>query len=245
MYKIKHDKEFNFGYNVITTINEKENNTMMDFGILRISKGQKEILFEEEKEICLLLTHGEVTLIWKDLEKTINRNNCFHEEPWVLHVPKQTKITIIGVKEDTELTVTMTYNDKNFESKLYTPEHCKSQYLEKNSVKGYSAKIVRRIFDYKDADYSNLVCGEVVDFPGEWSNYPSHHHEQPEICYYKFYPHNGYGFSKLGNETEMVKDSDAVKMLDDLSHPQVTVPGYSMYYFWVIRHLEGNPYTHN
>ena len=25
-------------------------------------------------------------------------------------------------------------------------------------------------------------------------------------------------------------------------HPQVAAPGYAMYYIWVIRHLEGNPY---
>lgn len=25
-------------------------------------------------------------------------------------------------------------------------------------------------------------------------------------------------------------------------HPQVSAPGYAMYYIWVIRHLKGNPY---
>lgn len=27
-----------------------------------------------------------------------------------------------------------------------------------------------------------------------------------------------------------------------LVHPQVSAPGYAMYYIWVIHHLEGNPY---
>ncbi|MGN1008127.1 MAG: 5-deoxy-glucuronate isomerase, partial [Butyricicoccus sp.] len=26
------------------------------------------------------------------------------------------------------------------------------------------------------------------------------------------------------------------------AHPQVAAPGYAMYYLWIIRHLEGNPY---
>ena len=40
----------------------------------------------------------------------------------------------------------------------------------------------------------------------------------------------------------MVKHNDTVKIVDELSHPQATAPGYAMYYIWVIRHIDGNPY---
>ncbi|MEG1255613.1 5-deoxy-glucuronate isomerase [Clostridium sp.] len=242
MYKVKHENPFKLGYNSITTMEETENNTMMDFGILRVTKGHVEVLLEAEKEMALLLVIGEVTLKWNGEEKNIKRSSCFDEDPWVLHVPRNIEVVVEGISEETEINITKASNDVDFESKLYTPEECRSEDRGKGTLKECSTRIVRTVFDYSNAPYSNLVVGEVVDYPGKWSSYPPHHHPQPEIYYYKFYPENGYGFSQLGDSAEMVKNDDTIKILNDLSHPQVTAPGYAMYYIWVIRHIDGNPY---
>lgn len=109
-------------------------------------------------------------------------------------------------------------------------------------MKETSTRVVRTIFDKSNSANSNLVLGEVINYPGKWSSYPPHHHPQPEIYYYKFQPHNGYGFSQLGDDVVKVQNCDTVKILDDVSHPQVTAPGYAMFYVWVIRHLDGDPY---
>jgi 5-deoxy-glucuronate isomerase len=105
-----------------------------------------------------------------------------------------------------------------------------------------STRIVRTIFDKSISPDSNLVIGEVINTPGKWSSYPPHHHKQPEIYYYKLYPENGYGFAQLGEDVVKVKNNDTVKIVRDESHPQVAAPGYAMYYVWVIRHLDGDPY---
>lgn len=99
------------------------------------------------------------------------------------------------------------------------------------------------MFDYSNVPYSNLVIGEVINFPGKWSSYPPHHHPQPEIYFYKFNPENGYGFTQLSENAEKLKQNDTVKILNDLIHPQTAALGYAMYYIWVIRHLDGNPYA--
>jgi 5-deoxy-glucuronate isomerase len=242
MLKIKQDEAFKLGYNPITTIDEQEDNTRMDFGILKLAKNQAEVLFEAEKESALLLVYGEVILEWNEEVKTIKRSSCFDENPWVLHVPKGTEVKVTGVSEDSEINITKTDNEKVFEAKLYTQQECASENRGEGTLKECSTRIVRTVFDYSNAPYSNLVVGEVIDFPGKWSSYPPHHHPQPEIYFYKFYPENGYGFSQLGDSAEMVKNNYTVKILRDLSHPQVTAPGYAMYYIWVIRHIEGNPY---
>ena len=39
-----------------------------------------------------------------------------------------------------------------------------------------------------------------------------------------------------------LRQNDTVKILNSVTHPQITAPGYAMYYLWVIRHLDGNPY---
>ena len=46
----------------------------------------------------------------------------------------------------------------------------------------------------------------------------------------------------LGDDVVKVKNNDTVLILDDVSHPQTAGPGYAMYYVWVIRHLDNDPY---
>lgn len=241
MYRIRPEKEFDYGYNPITTIDEKEKNTMMDFGILRLGKDQVEI-DSEDKERVYLLIQGEVKLEWEKESTVIKRDSCFDESPWVLHLPKGVEVKITGVSDDTEIAVTKTTNDTVFESKLYTQEESASENRGQGTMKETSTRIVRTTFDYSNAKHSNLVIGEVIDYPGKWSSYPPHHHPQPEIYYYRFNPEQGYGFCQLGEDVVMVKHNDTVKVIDELSHPQTTAPGYAMYYLWVIRHIDGNPY---
>ncbi|WP_346352905.1 5-deoxy-glucuronate isomerase [Azotosporobacter soli] len=242
MLRIRQEQGFQYGYNAITTMEENEDNTMMDFGILRLGQGQREELLDAEKESALLLIQGRVTLQFDGQERTIERKSCFDENPWVLHVPKATPVTLIGAAADSEISLTKTTNERPFAAKLYTPEECAAEERGKGTMKETSTRIVRTVFDYSNAPYSNLVIGEVIDHPGKWSSYPPHHHPQPEIYFYKFNPQQGYGFSELGEEAVKLRHNDTVKILNSATHPQATAPGYAMYYIWVIRHLDGNPY---
>ena len=103
---------------------------------------------------------------------------------------------------------------------------------------GYMVAIKRD----SNAPYSNLVLGEVIGFPGKWSSYPPHNHPQPEIYYYKFNPENGYGFAELDETVYKTHNNSTVFIVNEETHPQTTAPGYAMWYLWVIRHLDGNPY---
>ena len=47
---------------------------------------------------------------------------------------------------------------------------------------------------------------------------------------------------KLGDEGVCLEQDDTVMIPPNLVHPQVAAPGYAMYFLWVIRHLEDNPY---
>ncbi|MCL6557727.1 MAG: 5-deoxy-glucuronate isomerase [Firmicutes bacterium] len=239
--RIRQDKPFSKGYNPITRYDDKENPTLMDYGALILPKGHVESS-SEAKERAYLLIQGEVTFEWEGCRVTAKRNSFLDENPWCLHVPANVAVRITGVGETSEISVTKTENETRFDSKLYTPEECASERRGEGTMKETSTRIVRTIFDKSNAPWSNLVLGEVINFPGKWSSYPPHHHLQPEIYYYKFYPQNGYGFSQLGEDVVKVKDSDTVLIINDESHPQVTAPGYAMYYVWVIRHLDGNPY---
>lgn len=89
---------------------------------------------------------------------------------------------------------------------------------------------------------NEFVFGEVINYPGKWSSYPPHYHNQPEIYFYRFLPETGFGFAGYGNEVFKIGNNDTLAIQGGLSHPQVAAPGYAMYYLWVIRHLDDDPY---
>ncbi len=239
--RIRQEKGFDCGYTSITEQAGKHSDMMMDFGMLRLGKGQK-MEDSGHKERAYLLLQGEVLLEWEGNAVQAKRESCFDENPWCLHVPNDIEVRITGLAEVSEVIVQATTNDKVFAPRLYTQEECRSEQRGQGTMKETSTRTVRTIFDKSNAPDANLVLGEVIDHPGKWSSYPPHHHPQPEIYFYRFNPEMGFGYAELGEEVLKVRHNDTVLIGDGLTHPQATAPGYAMYYLWVIRHLEGNPY---
>ncbi|NLP47792.1 MAG: 5-deoxy-glucuronate isomerase [Clostridiales bacterium] len=237
---IKGPDTFPYGVTSITQRNDKSQNTLMDFNIIRLAEGgvYKD---NEALERALLLIEGKISLSWGDKEVVIDRKNCFDFSPWVLHLPSGVEFTAKAEKES-ELAYMATENSSTFDAKLYSPQDCASENRGAGTMREASTRIVRTVFDFSNAPYSKLVLGEVIGFPGKWSSYPPHHHPQPEIYFYKFLPENGYGFSQLNDSALMTKHNSTVLIVEDETHPQVTAPGYAMWYLWVIRHLDDRPY---
>lgn len=233
-------KRFPYGYNEIATIDNKDQHSMMDFGILRLAAG--DTFCESQKlERAYLLIAGDVTVEWDKNKQRIERENCFDFSPWVLHVPNDIEVTITA-NADSEIAVQRTENERTFPCKLYMPDECASEHRGEGTMRETSTRIVRTVFDHSNAPYANLVLGEVIGFPGKWSSYPPHYHAQPEIYYYRFLPENGYGFAELNEAPVKTHHNSTVFIVNSETHPQVTAPGYAMWYLWVIRHLDGDPY---
>jgi 5-deoxy-glucuronate isomerase len=239
---IRQDRPFNKGYNVITSLDKRDNKTMMDFGILIMDKNQ-DYTDSEEKERAFLLISGEITLKWGNSCKTVKRDSFLEENPWCLHVPANETVEISALSDNVEISVSKTHNGGKFASKLYSQEECRCEEFGKGTLGETSTRIVRTIFDYSNAPYANLVVGEVINYPGKWSSFPPHYHPQPEIYFYKFYPEQGFGYSEYGDEVFKARNNDVAIFSEELTHSQVAAPGYAMYYVWVIRHLENNPFN--
>jgi 5-deoxy-glucuronate isomerase len=142
---------------------------------------------------------------------------------------------------------TATDNPQSFTAKHYTPEECRSEFRGEGTMRETSTRIVRTIFDDTNRPESNLVIGEVIGVPGKWSSYPPHHHPQPEIYHYRFKPEQGFGLTAIGDTPHIIRDQDTILIREGEVHPQVTAPGYAMWYLWIIRHLDGahyGPATH-
>lgn len=235
-------QELKNGYNVLTEMDGKHEDMMMDIGIYKLEKGEEQVCVDDAKETAFLLLSGKVIIKWDGNEKEIERHSLFNEDPWCLHVSKNVKVEIKAL-DDAEVLVQKTDNDKEFESKLYSPEDCRSDIFGQGVWNDTARRVVRTVFDYSNASYSNMVIGEVITYPGKWSSYPPHHHPQPEVYYYRFNKPQGFGCSVIGDKVYKTTDHSMATIPGGLVHPQTSAPGYAMYYCWMIRHLKDNPWT--
>ncbi len=240
--KIKQNGDFAKGYNSITELDGKHSDMMMDFGILELGAGET---FVDEKPLERVITilSGEMKVDWDGGSVTVARDYCFDDNLWCINLPSNAKLTLTGIADNTEIVVVRTENEKDFDVFIYEKEKITNEIRGKDTMQDCGRRIVRTAMDVRLTPHSNIMFGEDVHFPGRWAGFPSHHHEQPEIYYYKFWPETGFGLAKMGDEGVLLEQNDTVTIPPSVDHPQVAAPGYAMYFFWVIRHLEGNPYV--
>jgi len=242
-YHLKnHRQEFPWGLSTITEADETENNTGIRFSILRLRQGETYSL-NSPMELALLHMQGVVSIEMEKKSYINHRDSLFDDPPFAVHVPGKTPIAI-EASTDVEVALFETENEKSFPGVVYLSEQTANEHRGKGLVDDASLRFVRTIFDGSNSHpNTELVLGEVVNFPGRWSSYPPHHHPQPEIYHYRFTEAQGYGHAELGDDVYKVKQCDTIKILDEVDHAQCSAPGYGMYYIWVIRHLDGNRYT--
>lgn len=233
--------EHAFGYTPMAEMNGVHAEMLMDFGVLRMRKGDR-VVESQPLEKAYLLVYGKVRFTWEGKAHEQERKNCFDVPPTALHVCKDVQVTLECLSEECEIDILRTDNDKAFPSKLYLPEDTPDEFRGAGTMHETSTRIVRTIFDDRNAPYANLVLGEVIGFPGKWSSYPPHHHPQPEIYYYKTNPAGGFAYAEVGEDVLKVHNNDTVFIQPGLTHPQCTPPGYALWYLWGIRHLDGARY---
>ena len=242
MIKYQKNGELSYGYTSITKENDFSENMLMDIDIYRGKKDEKLEVLEPEKEVAVLLLEGEVEFQWEEHKLLAKRENVFDFEPYALHVCSHTKI-VLEFHEDSEVLIQKASNNRAFSSKMYTPDQCVENIFGETGMQGTAKRLVRDIFNYDNAPYSNMVLGEVITLPGKWSSYPPHSHEQPEVYFYKFTKKQGFGAGYVGEQVYLIKHNSALLIKGGVTHPQTAAPGYGMYYCWMIRHLEQNPRT--
>lgn len=239
--RLQQKEPFEKGYNSITELDGKHEDMLMDFGILELGKTE---IFKDEKQLekVIILLSGEIQVSWQGQSLTVFRDNCFDDNLWCINLDKDTAVEVKGVAENSELAVVRTENSKNFEPGIYDKDKIVYEVRGENTMLDAGRRIVRTAMDIRLTPHSNIMFGEDVHFPGRWAGFPSHHHRQPEIYFYKFHPENGFGLLKHGEEAILLEHNDTVKIMPNQVHPQVAAPGYAMYFLWIIRHLDGDPY---
>ena len=230
------------GVKVLSRAGDADNDMMMNITAYRMKAGEERAFLREKEEMAVLLVLGDVTFSWNGQTKTGHRDSFIEEGPYCLHTPKGVAVTV-RANIDSEVLVQTTENLRNFDPVFYRPEDCREDIFGLDVFDNKMKRTVRTVFDYKNAPYSNMVNGEVINHQGGWSSYTPHHHPQPEVYYYRYERSEGFGACFLGDDVYKIKDGSCACIPGGVTHPQVTAPAFPMYYCWMIRHLEGNPWT--
>lgn len=233
--------DFENGKKVLCEMNGKNASMLMNIYVQRCPKGEKIEFLESVNETAILLLRGEMKFEWQGNTVTGKRASPFERKPYCLHFSRNTKVSVEALA-DSEIIVQQTDNVKEFSAVFYTPETCLYQEFGKGQWNGAGHRIVSTMFDLSNAPYSNMVMGEVFNQPGKWSSYPPHHHPQPEVYYYQFDRPEGFGACFVGDDVFKSTDGSYAVITPGHAHQQVVAPGFTMYYVWLIRHLDGDPW---
>jgi len=232
---VRKKEPFRTGYNPITEQRGVHSDMLLDFGILKLNPGEvwKD---ESSRERAFMLIQGHAEWSWEGNRREARRGSCFDENPATLHVSSGVPVEIRAVGP-CELAVEACENSKSFPSRFFAPEDVRCDVFGAGVLNEASIRTVRTVFDGGNAPDSNMVLGEVINHPGKWSSYPPHHHPQPEIYHYRFFPEQGFGVSLLDDDAQVVRDGDSSLLDPHRTHSQVAAAGYAMYYIWMIPHL--------
>lgn len=234
--------EYEDGVKILAHAGDAVNDMMMNVRVYRMEPGTEHRFLSETDETAVLLVLGDVTWRWSDRVETGHRESFIEEGPYCLHVSKGVEVSVVA-NAPSEVLVQQTENSREFPPVFYRPQDCRDDIFGLDVFDNKMKRTVRTVFDYKNAPYSNMVNGEVINHQGGWSSYTPHHHPQPEVYYYRYERSEGFGACFLGDDVYKIKDGSCACIPGGVTHPQVTAPAFPMYYCWMIRHLEGNPWT--
>lgn len=237
---IKNDLPFPEGFSTITEVDGANSEMGVGFGILKIGKGKKYTQSHADRETAYLLIKGEVQFIWGNTAEKLRRESLVDDKPGILHISASTTVDIEGLEGGAELAVFGVRNSKTFEPRFQKGTDIRSVWLGSGKVGEETRRELRIGADDENAAFSEMTFGEVVNLPGKWSSYPPHYHDHPEIYHYRFDREPGFGYAGIGNEVHRVTGGDTLLIPPGETHPQVSAPGYTMVYLWVMPHLPGN-----
>lgn len=237
----RHRGGFPRGLTWVTREGEAELDTGLDFGIHRMVRGER-VTDGPAKEMAWVLLSGQAQVELEGSRASVARASLFDEAPTVVHAPTGARVRIEAMSDEVEWAVVCATNPNSFSPRIFLPGDIKAELRGKGLVQEAAVRTVRLAFDANNRPEGAFVIGEVINYPGRWSSYPPHHHAQTELYHYRFTQPQGYGHAELGEDVYKVRQHDTVKILGGIDHPQVSAPGYGMYYLWVVRHQQNNPY---
>ena len=200
------------------------------FERINLFQTSKHELNTDHREFVVLLTEGQI----KINGVTLSRNNVFENPAQGFAISNQGNLEIESLDES-EFIIVSADSDVKIPFTRIKTYNC-LEVGESNT-----SRSVCRVAD-NSIGLQNLIVGETINPPGNWSSWPPHKHDtyesnkessQEEVYFYKFSNDKGFGIQMIDEKLHLVKNNDSVTILKG-HHPVVSSPYSQMYYFWVL-----------
>lgn len=212
------------------------------FSVLSISDGKEIELDSDGNEVGIVLFSGSCDVeIAGKLHRDIGaRKQVFSGLPWGIYIPVDTRFRIIG--KGAELGICSARCNTKTNYAVIPPENIKVAQVGKNNWQ----REVRTIIS-DNVPSVNLILGETINPPGNWSGTPPHKHEKiventeslhEELYYFKSDKDQGFGIERLyfsdGKEEFIPLRNNTVTFMPHGYHQIVVGPGYAFYYLFFL-----------
>lgn len=227
-------------YNII--FNKKKDFKNIEFSILNLTKDYYSSN-SKEFQLFLIVLSGKCSIKINDkLFKNIGkRKNVFDGKPHAMIISNNNKFKIESSTK-CEIAVIKIKSISSLDPILITPKDVKMKKVGKNNWS-------RNVYDIITRDHptNNLLIGETINPPGNWSSSPPHKHDKhrppiegkhKELYFYKVDPKQGFGIQRIYSKKKFdqsytVENNDTI-IIPEGYHPVVAGPGYKLYYMWIL-----------
>ena len=217
-------------------------------GLINLQKGEVYEAQTENEEAVLVILSGKCNIKVNDMEyKDLgDRKDVFSGKPTAVYVPINSTYSVEESQDfSVEVAVVSSKAEKQFKPFLVKPEDVVNNH---RGILNWQREVNDIIVDNADGKVHRIVVGETISYPGQWSSYPSHKHDEynppveakmEEVYHFRIKPQEGFGIQVMYNDdlslrkAYILKDKDTV-IIPEGYHPVAAAPGFQVYYLWVM-----------
>jgi 5-deoxy-glucuronate isomerase len=229
------------GYNEVRL--HPEHRFIQQFGILNLDKNDEYTLETGANEFGLLVLEGRchVDVEGRNGFEVKSRANVFAGLPTGVYVPADSRFSVTGGKA--KVAVCGGKCGQKTEPAVITPEQIKVMRVGKDN---WSREV--RVIIGPGNPSVNMILGETINPPGNWSGTPPHKHEvddlpqqslHEELYYFQFDKLQGWGIERFYSQERQINDliyleNNTVTFMPWGYHQIVASPGYTLHYLFFL-----------
>ncbi|MDD5258636.1 MAG: 5-deoxy-glucuronate isomerase [bacterium] len=213
------------------------------FAIVNISSAQELAFPAEDVETGLVILAGSCSVIIKGKEYADlgQRKNVFSGLPTGIYIPAQTAFILKG--KQALVAVCRSACKIQTETAIFTPDKIKPNIVGKDNW----SREVRMIIG-SESPAVNMLVGETINFPGNWSGTPPHRHEvsnlpqeslHEELYYFSTDKPQGWGLERFysperGINELIFLEQNSITFMPWGYHQIAAGPGYNLHYLFFL-----------
>lgn len=213
------------------------------FEIVRLNNGGQITLKSKNCEVGLVILKGKcnIGIDGKSYENLGAREDVFTGRPTAVYIPIEKEVTILS--HGVEIALCYAKCEEKADFAIVSPDTVKAAQVGKDNWRRQVSLIIS-----PQAQSVNLIVGETINPPGNWSGTPAHKHEinnppaesfHEELYYFKCDRESGFGIQRLYSPERAINEliylkENTVTFMPWGYHQIVAAPGYTLYYLFFL-----------